>query len=107
MINMELRDQTARDYLATTDMVLLDHAWSSAEGTLDVVLAEDNTLVVVAITNCIYRLSHPRCQRMRRLAVAWMTDHGKVYDRVRVDIVGVSLLPMGQSNLEHVRSVDA
>ena len=107
MTNVGLRDQVAVDYLDTTGMRRLDRAWTDTEGTLDVVLEDRGTLVVVAITNCIYRLSQPRIKRLRRLAVAWMTAHGTRFDRVRVDIVGVQLLPMGQSNLEHVRSVDA
>jgi hypothetical protein len=35
-----------------------------------------------------------------------MHAHGTSYPRVRVDVVSVTLLPMGQSNLEHLRAAD-
>jgi putative endonuclease len=106
-VNTVLRDKTALDYLNSNQMPVIDRAWSSTEGTIDALFEDHGTLVVVVITSGVYRLLPPRLQRMRRLAVAWMTEHGKRYDRVRVDLVGVTLLPMGQSNIEHIRSVDA
>lgn len=99
----------ARAYLVTEGFEVLDQEWHGTEGALDLVAAERNELVVFQVT------MHPNWKdpskaqkkRMRRLAVAWMKAHGTKYPRVRVDVIQVTLLPFGQSNLEHTRAVDA
>lgn len=97
------------DHLGRKGMKVLDRQWKSAEGELDLVAAERGSLVVVALVPRIptsLPLATPRARRLRRLAVAWMNAHGVRFDRIRVDVISVTLLPYGQSNLEHVRAVD-
>jgi hypothetical protein len=39
------------------------------------------------------------------MAVSWLNAHGKRFDRLRVDLITVTKLPLGQSNCEHIRGV--
>lgn len=101
--------EVAARHLKSEGMDVLDRAWKGTEGELDLVAEDRGTLVVVVLVPNVYTfaLSTPRKRRLRRLAVAWLTEHGRRYDRIRVDVVSVTLLAMGQSNLEHVRAVDS
>lgn len=102
------RYNRAQEYLASEGIRVLDVNWRSAEGTLDMVATERNELVVVFIQDTGTAHTPPRStlQRHRRMAVAWMHAHSVSFPRIRVDVVSVHLLAMGQSNLEHARNVD-
>ena len=96
---------TAQDYLTGEGIRVLDVNWKNTEGTLEIVADDRGTLVVVML----HTVSQPpksTLKRQRRMAVAWMHAHGTRRDRIRVDTIYVTLLPLGQSNLEHVRAVD-
>jgi Holliday junction resolvase-like predicted endonuclease len=100
--------EVARDYLTTEGIRVLDRYWEGTEGTLELVATEHNVLVVVILRDKPSLALPPKgeLKRQRRLAVAWMHAHSVSFPRIRVDVVSVTLLPMGQSNLEHVRAVD-
>ena len=44
-------------------------------------------------------------QRLRRLAIAWLTAHGIRFEQVRVDVVGLVRKRTGGFTVEHVRGV--
>lgn len=102
------RYNTAQDYLKTEGIRVLDVNWRNPEGSLDLVATERNELVVVVIqpTGTVHVPPASTLKRQRRMAVAWMSAHAVSFPRVRVDVVSVRLLPVGQSNLEHLRSAD-
>lgn len=112
-MNIKIRDDTAADYLTSVGIRVLDRDWEGTDGILPIVANDSRDklcLVAVVVLNGPVRapyLAQTRINRLRRLAVAWMSAHGVRYDRVRVDVVGVQLLAMGQSNVEHVRNVDS
>lgn len=98
----------AVDYLTREGFRVLDRDWhGSAHGTAEIVATEPRTLVLVcAGPGPIPReLAPSSARRLRRIAVDWMTAHSVSFDQVRVDMISVTLLPMGQSNLEHVRGM--
>lgn len=100
----DLRDHAA-EYLGKK---VLDRDWhGSTHGTAEIVAAEGSTLVlVVVVSGAIPRELRPTTKaRLRRIAVDWMNAHGKRYEQVRVDMISVTLLPYGKSNLEHVRGM--
>ena len=102
------RYEVTISYLKGEGMTVLDVDWRNPEGMLEVVADDRGTLVVVVLqgTGSVYALPKSTLKRQRRMAVAWMHAHGTRRERIRVDVVSVHLLPMGQSNLEHARAVD-
>ena len=102
------RYEVALGYLKGSGMTVLDVDWKNPEGMLAIVADDRSTLVVVILqgTGSVYEVPKSTLKRQRRMAVAWMHAHGTRRERIRVDVVSVHLLPMGQSNLEHARSVD-
>ena len=103
------RMAVATEHLVSEGMRVLDHGWKNPEGTIDIVAEEKGTLVVVILDSTRAIALPPKAvlKRQRRMAVAWMNAHGTNYARIRVDTIQVTLLPMGQSNLEHIQAVDA
>lgn len=102
------RYEVARDYLTSVGVRVLDQEWKNPEGMLELVATERNELVVVVLqdTGSTHVPPASTLKRQRRMAVAWMSAHAVSFPRVRVDVVSVRLLPVGQSNLEHLRSAD-
>lgn len=96
----------ATDYLKSVGIRVLDREYHATEGDLQIVATERDSLVVVHFASSIPReLMQSTRTRLRKGAVAWMNAHGVRFDRVRVDVMVVTLLPMGQSNIEHVRGM--
>jgi putative endonuclease len=50
-------------------------------------------------------VSRAKRNRLRRLAIRWLTANGVRFDQVRIDIVGVQPGPDGGLAVEHVRGV--
>lgn len=98
---------TAAGYLDLAGMKILDRAYTCTWGTADVVASDRGWLVVVSVRDSLPRSLTRRDKiRLRRVGVEWMASHGKRFDRLRVDVVAVTLLPMGQSNMEHAKGMD-
>jgi putative endonuclease len=94
--------------LASLGLRVLDRAWDSPEGTLDVVASDRDTLVAVVVFGRQVQhpfLSRARHARTRRLAVAWMTHHGVRFDRVRVDVVMITVDGVGGFTTERVADI--
>ena len=46
-----------------------------------------------------------RQRTMRQLAVRWLAAHGKRYDQIRIDVVGLLQESAGGFTIEHIRAV--
>jgi hypothetical protein len=42
---------------------------------------------------------------MRGLAVRWLAEHGKRYDKIRIDVVGLLQESAGGFTIEHIKAV--
>jgi putative endonuclease len=106
-------EQAAAEYLESAGFHILDRNWRCADGEIDIVAVERRALVVCEVkTRSGDRCGAPlesvgrvKRNRLRRLAIRWITAHGVRFDVVRVDVVGVIPGPSGGYNVEHVRGV--
>jgi putative endonuclease len=94
-------------------MVLVDRNWRCAQGELDLVLRDGEVLVFCEVkTRASAAYGHPleaispaKCERLRRLALRWVEEHGARPDGLRIDVVGVLLGERGEPEVEHLRGV--
>jgi putative endonuclease len=106
-------EQAAAEYLAAQGFRIIARNWRCAEGEIDIVAVERHTLVVCEVKTRssdrrgtpLESVSRVKRNRLRRLAIRWLTAHGVRFDQVRVDIVGVTPAPAGGFTVEHVRGV--
>src|ERR1700722_1393894 len=104
-------EQAAAEYLAAAGFRILARNWRCAEGEIDIVAVERHTLVVCEVKTRssdrrgtpLESVSRVKRNRLRRLAIRWLTAHGVRFDQVRVDIVGVTPDPAGGFTAENAR----
>ena len=103
------RVQTAATYLREGGAIVLDAAWDSADGQLDIVYAERGSgarvLTVVKVMEFGVPVSRATVRQLKRMAVSWMMKHGVLLDDIRVDVIRVQHLAFGQFDLEHEHGV--
>lgn len=106
-------EQCAADHLAAQGMTVLDRNWRCDEGELDLVLRDGPVLVACEVKT---RSSHAhgtpheaitdvKLQRLRRLAVRWVEEHGVRPPETRVDLVAVLRPLRGPTTVDHVRGI--
>lgn len=101
----------AEQHLESAGLRMLDRDWRCADGQIDIVAAEDRTLVVCEVQTGSARghsapvMSRARRARLRRLAVRWLVAHGLLFDEVRVDVVRLCGGRSGAPAIEHHRGV--
>ena len=103
----------ARHLVEVAGMVLLDRNWRCTAGEIDLVLRDGAVLVVCEVkTRSSVACGTPheavgpaKLDRLRRLAVRWMTDRGVRVPDVRVDLVAVLQPRRGPAVVEHVRGI--
>jgi len=106
-------EQAAADYLEAEGFRILERNWRCADGEIDIVAVDRHTFVVCEVKTrsgtCygtpLESVSRLKRNRLRRLAVRWLTAHGVHFDQVRIDIVGVTRDASGGFTIEHVRGV--
>jgi putative endonuclease len=106
-------EQAAADYLEAEGFRILERNWRCADGEIDIVAVDRHTFVVCEVKTRsgtrygtpLESVSRLKRNRLRRLAVRWLTAHGVHFDQVRIDIVGVTRDASGGFTIEHVRGV--
>jgi putative endonuclease len=109
----KLGEQLAAEFLAESDLQILDRNWQCPEGEIDIVALERGVLVICEVkTRSDNRYGTPleaisarKHARLRKLSVRWVTAHGVYYDRIRIDIVGILRTGPDEYEIEHVRGV--
>jgi len=103
-------EELAAEYLEQAGLRILDRNYRCAEGELDIVAADERVLVACEVKTRsglgygtpIEGVTSRKLRRLRRLAVRWVSCHGLIFDELRVDLIGVLVLPSGQFQIEHV-----
>lgn len=103
----------AADFLEAAGLRILARNWRCAEGELDIVAAEQRTLVVCEVKTRsgsgygtpLEAITRAKRARLRRLAVRWISVHDLLFDGIRVDAVGLTRDRAGGFTIEHVRGV--
>ena len=106
-------EQAAADYLEAEGFRILERNWRCADGEIDIVAVDRNTFVVCEVKTRsgtrygtpLESVSRLKRNRLRRLAVRWLTAHGVHFDQVRIDMVGVTRDASGGFTIEYVRGV--
>jgi putative endonuclease len=106
-------ERAAAEYLETAGFRILDRNWRCADGEIDIVAVERQVFVVCEVKTRtgdrygtpLESVSRVKRNRLRRLAVRWLTAHGVRFDQVRVDVIGIAGDPAGEHAIEHVRGV--
>ena len=106
-------EQLAAKFLTDAGFSVLGRNWRCSLGEIDIVAIDGRTLVICEVkTRSGVRFGTPleaitrqKAYRLRKLAVAWVSAHGLVFDQIRIDIVGVLRAAPGEFSIEHVRGV--
>mgnify|MGYP001471826182 CR=1 FL=1 len=116
-------ERVAARLLTESGMTVLERNWRCADGEIDIVAQDGDTIVVCEVkTRSAGRLSvpcqHPmeavgerKAQRLRLLAERWLAERWLAEHAappsggVRIDLVGVVRGRRGPARVEHVRGV--
>ena len=105
--------------LVRQGMVIVDRNWRCRAGEIDIVATEQvggRATLVFCEVKCRTGLGfgHPleaitwaKIRKLRQLAAEWMTVHDVVASAIRLDAVGVVMLPGREPELTHVKAVGA
>jgi putative endonuclease len=98
-------------------MTILARNWRCLAGEIDIVATEAangrQTLVFCEV-KCrtglgfgapLEAITHAKVRKLRQLAAEWLAATGAVVDRIRIDAVGVVLLPRQPPQLTHIRGI--
>ena len=108
-------EDAAVDHLERAGLVVLERNWRCRAGEIDIVASEGRDLVVCEVkTRTGVRYGLPveavtpvKLERLRGLALAWLADRRpRGVDRIRVDVIGVLVPPVGQLVIDHIRGVE-
>ena len=103
-------EQVAATYLQREGLVILARNWRCDIGEIDIV-ALDGAMVVVCEVKTrsgfgygsgLEAVTREKIARLRRLAMRWLTDAGRVGSPVRIDVVAVHRRRT-EPLIEHVR----
>ena len=91
-------EQAAADYLETEGFRILARNWRCADGEIDIVAVDRQTLIVCEVKTRsgnrygtpLESVSRVKRNRLRRLAVRWLAAHGLHFEQVRIDVLGVA-----------------
>ena len=106
-------ERVAAQRLVDQGMVLVDRNWRCELGEVDLVLRDGDVLVFCEVkTRSSAAYGHPleavgqaKGDRLRRLAMRWVEDHGVHPEGIRIDLVGVLLAERGAAVVEHLQGV--
>ena len=106
-------EQAAAEYLERAGMRILARNWRCSTGEIDIVAIEGRVLVVCEVKTRsgtrygtpLEAITHAKHRRLRRLAIAWLTANGVLFDQIRIDVVGLTRDSAGGFTIEHVRGI--
>ncbi|MDR1265784.1 MAG: YraN family protein [Propionibacteriaceae bacterium] len=113
-----LGEQLAVDYVAALGWEVVDRNWRSGRlGELDLVALEAEPKSVLVFCEVKTRsglgfgrpteaVTRDKLRRLRRLAWAWLGDHQRRAESLRVDVIGVLLRPGQPALVDHVRGAE-
>lgn len=99
--------------LSTAGWQIIARNWRSAQGEIDVIARDGQTLVVVEVKtrngtqygHPAQAVTAPKLARLRRLTAQWLSEQDEWIGEVRIDVVAVVLRRAGQPQIEHLVGV--
>jgi putative endonuclease len=109
----EAAGQAAAGYLEGCGFRVLERNWRSGSEILPIIAVECRTLVVIDLRvragtrhgTPLEAIGADRRQTMRQLAARWLAEHGKRYDQIRIDVVGLLQESTSGFTIEHIKAV--
>ena len=106
-------ERVAERHLVEQGLVVLDRNWRCDAGEIDLVLREDDVLVFCEVkTRRGTAYGHPlaavdaaKTDRLVRLGLRWIEEHGVRARDVRYDVVSVLRSQRGAAEVEHLRGL--
>jgi putative endonuclease len=98
-------------------MTILARNWRCPTGEIDIVateLADGRQTLVFCEVKCrtglgfgapLEAITHKKIRKLRQLAAEWLAATGSAVDRIRIDAIGVVLLPRQPPQLTHIRGI--
>ncbi len=109
-------EDLAVDYVRRLGWTILDRNWRCHDGELDVVahdpvvdevvFVEVKTRAGVGFGDPLDAITFRKQRKLRQLCLLWMTEHGIGGCGIRLDAIGVLLVPDQPAQLTHVRGTD-
>jgi putative endonuclease len=109
----EAAGHAAASYLEGHGFRVLDRNWRSGSEILPIIAADRGALVIIDLRvragtrhgTPLEVIGADRRRTMRGLAARWLAEHGKRYDQIRIDIVGLLQESTGGFTIEHIKTV--
>jgi Holliday junction resolvase-like predicted endonuclease len=109
----EAAGHAAASYLEGRGFSVLDRNWQSGTEIIPIMAADRRVLVVIDLriragtrhATPLEAIGADRQRTMRQLAARWLAEHGKRYDQIRIDVVGLLQEGTGGFTIEHIRAV--
>jgi putative endonuclease len=106
-------EDLAARYLVDNGFTILDRNWRCAQGEIDIVAREQQTLVVCEVKtrrglnygSPLESITYRKLTKLRQLVGQWLRQHDLRPGEVRIDIVAVLLPHHGVPSVDHVRGV--
>lgn len=110
-------EKLAMEYVRSRGMVVLDRNWrphgQGVRGELDLIARDGNDLVIIEVKtrrsiaygSPIEAVTTRKMRALRSLALAWLEFRSIHAPRLRFDVVAVTVPPVGQPIIEHVKAV--
>lgn len=110
-------EELAARYLTGLGYTIIERNWRTTAGELDIVARDRDTTVFVEVkTRTGTGFGHPfeaiteqKLARLRRLAMAWISEHGRVRgpgrSRMRIDAVAILVPREGAPSIEHLKAI--
>jgi putative endonuclease len=104
-------ERVAARHLADAGLVVLDRNWRCADGELDIVARDGQTLVFCEVKTRRGDAFGPpaeavvpaKVRRLRRLATHWITASGLHPAEIRFDVLSIHPQDSGAARVEHLR----
>lgn len=105
-------EDVAAVYLEEDAMSVIERNWRCADGELDIVALDGDTIVFVEVKTrrgegfgtALEAVTQAKTRRLRRLAARWLAEQAWSMSEIRIDVVGV-LVTGGRAFVEHLEAV--
>jgi putative endonuclease len=109
----EAASQAAASYLEGRGFSVLDRNWQYGTSIIPIIATDRRVLVAIDLRiragtrhgMPLEAIGADRQRTMRQLAARWLAEHGKRYDQIRIDVVGLLQESAGGFTIEHIRAV--
>ena len=102
-------------HLERLGLVIIERNWRSRTGEIDIVAGDSETDTIVFCEvktrssedfgTPLAAVTPRKLRRLRALAGEWLRERERSAREVRIDVIGILLMPRGAPSIEHLRGV--